>query len=190
MKTKHSKQISTSILVASIFAAGFFSGWVAQPQLPSSPLLPVEKQIPLQVCFTPSMRCLPLIETAINMAQHSIYLQCYSFTSAPIAEALHKAHQRGVKVEIIADRSQKTAPYAKIQQLHQAGIPVYIDAVTGIAHNKIIICDEVKVISGSYNFSNAAENRNAENLIIIEDQKTAQQYLQNWYHRKALATPL
>ncbi len=36
------------------------------------------------------------------------------------------------------------------------------------------------VITGSFNFSKAAEDENAENLIIIRDRELAERYLENW----------
>jgi hypothetical protein len=38
-----------------------------------------------------------------------------------------------------------------------AAIPVYIDAEHAIAHNKIMVIDGQTVITGSFNFTNAAE---------------------------------
>ena len=61
-----------------------------------------------------------------------------------------------------------------------AGIPTYIDAKHAIAHNKIIIIDRRIVITGSFNFTRAAEENNAENLLIITSPELAEKYLQNW----------
>ena len=48
-------------------------------------------------------------------------------------------------------------------------IPVFIDDRHAIAHNKIMIIDNRVVITGSFNFTMAAENKNAENLLILDD---------------------
>lgn len=64
-----------------------------------------------------------------------------------------------------------------------AGIPVWIDTKPVIAHNKIIIIDEKEVITSSFNFTDAAQKRNAENLVFITDTQLAQEYINNW-HRK------
>lgn len=52
--------------------------------------------------------------------------------------------------------------------LFNAGIPVFIDSRHAIAHNKIILIDGETILTGSFNFSNAAEQSNAENLLILE----------------------
>jgi phosphatidylserine/phosphatidylglycerophosphate/cardiolipin synthase-like enzyme len=49
-----------------------------------------------------------------------------------------------------------------------------------IAHNKIMIIDGETVITGSFNFTKAAEEKNAENLLVIRDKKLAEQYIKNW----------
>ncbi len=64
-------------------------------------------------------------------------------------------------------------------QLNQT-IPVKIDTVHAIAHNKIMIIDGETVITGSFNFTKAAEQNNAENLLVIHDRKLAERYVRNW----------
>ena len=59
-------------------------------------------------------------------------------------------------------------------------IPTLIDAKHAIAHNKVMVIDEETVITGSFNFSKAAEQENAENLLIIHDRALAAKYLENW----------
>jgi phosphatidylserine/phosphatidylglycerophosphate/cardiolipin synthase-like enzyme len=95
--------------------------------------------------------------------------QVYSFTSGPIAKALTNAHKQGIKVEAILDKSQRSKRYTSATYLKKAGIPVYIDSVHAIAHNKIMIIDRETVITGSFNFTRAAEEKNAENLLIIKN---------------------
>jgi len=116
----------------------------------------------------------------MEQAKTSVLVQAYSFTSAPIAKALLNAHKRGVKVEVILDKSQKTQKYSSATFLNNQGIPVKIDAQHTIAHNKVMIIDGETVITGSFNFTKAAEESNAENLLIIHDKKLAERYIKNW----------
>jgi hypothetical protein len=101
------------------------------------------------VCFTPGGHCTDLIINAIGGAQTSMLVQAYSFTSAPIAKALLDAHKRGVPVQVILDKSQRTEKYSSADFLANQGVPTTIDAVHTIAHNKIIIDGET-VITGSF----------------------------------------
>jgi phosphatidylserine/phosphatidylglycerophosphate/cardiolipin synthase-like enzyme len=107
-------------------------------------------------------------------------VQAYSFTSAAIAGAIVEAHKRGVAVQVVLDRGQRTEKYSSADFVAHAGIPTFIDAKHPIAHNKIIIIDEMVVITGSFNFTKAAEEKNAENLLVIHDPELAERYLENW----------
>ena len=51
------------------------------------------------------------------------------------------------------------------------------DGIAGLMHHKVFIIDESIVVFGSYNFSQNAEQRNDENLIIIHDPLIAGQFL-------------
>jgi phosphatidylserine/phosphatidylglycerophosphate/cardiolipin synthase-like enzyme len=135
---------------------------------------------PTQVCFSPGGDCTEAIVRAIDGAKSEILVQAYSFTSAPIAKALLHAHKRGVKVQVILDKSQRKARYTSATFLANSGMPTYIDSRHAIAHNKIMIIDKETVITGSFNFTKAAEEKNAENLLIIRDEELAKIYLVNW----------
>ena len=102
------------------------------------------------------------------------------FTSKPIAQAVVDAHKRGVKVEVVLDKSQRTEKYTEADFIAHAGVPTRIDAQHEIAHNKIIIIDDETVVTGSFNFTRAAQQHNAENLLIIKSKTLADQYTTNW----------
>ena len=137
----------------------------------------------INLCFTPPSGCGNLIAREISKAEYSIYLQAYGFTSKPIIRELLRAKERGVKVHILLDKSNQIENEKRINEFKGQNIDINIDKVSGIAHNKVIIID--KVITGSFNFTNAADNVNAENVIMVEDEKVAQQYLQNWLSRRS-----
>jgi phosphatidylserine/phosphatidylglycerophosphate/cardiolipin synthase-like enzyme len=96
----------------------------------------------------------------------------YSFTSTAIAKALVDAHNRGVKITVVLDKSNRTQNYSAADFVAHAEIPCYIDAKHAIAHNKIILIDGRTIITGSFNFTKAAESSNAENLLVIHDHTT------------------
>jgi phosphatidylserine/phosphatidylglycerophosphate/cardiolipin synthase-like enzyme len=147
-----------------------------------------EDQI-VQICFTPGGQCRQLVEEAIGGAQHTILVQAYFFTAPTIAKALVAAHQRGVNVKILIDRSQLTKKNSQISFLLKKGIPVWVDMIQGIAHNKVMILDEDYVLTGSFNWTDAAQQQNAENLILIRDRHINQIYQENWERRMAQAQP-
>lgn len=134
----------------------------------------------VRVYFSPKGGCTEAITEAVGKAKESVLVQAYSFTSTPIAKALSDAQKRGVKCQIILDKSQKTEKYSEADFCAHAGISTYIDATHKIAHNKVMVIDSKTVISGSFNFTKAAEEGNAENILILESPELAKKYTANW----------
>jgi len=92
-------------------------------------------------------------------------------------------------VEVILDKGQRTEDDTQAGLLLQAGIPVRIDAAHAIAHNKVMVIDEETVIIGSFNLTQSAEERNAENLLVLRDRALAERYETNWQKHKTHAEP-
>ena len=172
-----------SMMVSLALVVGFASGYLYYDQnLPQ--VFSVEDKTPTyNVCFSPEGQCEKLAIHAINSAKSELLVQSYSFTSKPIANALIQAHKRGVKVSLLFDQSQLKAPYSQVQRLKQNGIQTKVDCVEGIAHNKVIIIDGERLVTGSYNFSKSANSRNAENMIYINNPDLARTYKQKWIER-------
>lgn len=138
------------------------------------------------VCFTPGDRCDLRLISAIRSAHSTIEVQAYQLTSKPIQRALVGAYQSGVKVEIILDKSQLWSKReAPALYLSTFNIPIWIDNKVKIAHNKVMIIDGKEVITGSYNYSRAAQYSNAENMVIIRSSEIAGQYQRNFDYRLA-----
>ncbi|MBR9984225.1 MAG: phospholipase D family protein [Wolbachia endosymbiont of Homalodisca vitripennis] len=138
------------------------------------------------VCFTPRGNCAEQITNAIDQAQKFILIQAYTFTSKPIAQSLIRAKKRGIDIKVILDESQTSSKHSVINELFEHKIPIWIDFKPAIAHSKVIIIDEQKIITGSFNFSDAAQQRNAENLLIITgDSPLVEQYVKNWKNRQS-----
>jgi phosphatidylserine/phosphatidylglycerophosphate/cardiolipin synthase-like enzyme len=144
---------------------------------------------PIQVWFSPKGGCTEAVVRELSAAKASVLVQAYSFTSTPIAKALLEAHKRGVKVEVILDKSQRTEKYSEADFLVNVGIPTRIDAQHAIAHNKIIVIDGATVITGSFNFTKNAEESNAENLLVIRSPELAAKYAANWNAHCAHSEP-
>jgi len=110
-----------------------------------------EKPSTSEVYFSPHGGCTDAIIRELNKAKNSILVQAYSFTSALIAKALLNAHKRGVKVEVILDKSQRTDEYSSATFFLNQGILVRIRVKHAIAHKKVMITDGETVITGSSN---------------------------------------
>jgi hypothetical protein len=135
----------------------------------------------VHACFAPEhhggLTCTDQIVSAIAGAHQVILVQAYGFTSPPIAKALADAHKRGIEVRVILDRNNLKEGAAFLQHM---GITPLIDSNHAIAHNKVMVIDVREVITGSFNFTKAAQEKNAENVVFINDPATATAYAQNW----------
>ena len=131
--------------------------------------------------FSPNGGCTQAIVEQLKIAKKSVLVQAFSFTSTPIARALVNAKKRGVDVQVILDKTNRSDSYSGATFLANEGIPTYIDSIHKIAHNKVMVIDGETVITGSFNFTKAAENGNAENLLVITHAaELAQRYTANW----------
>jgi phosphatidylserine/phosphatidylglycerophosphate/cardiolipin synthase-like enzyme len=108
---------------------------------------------PTQVYFSPNRGCTEVIIRKIDLAKKEILVQPYSFTSQPIAKDLLGAHKRGVKVQDVMVKSQRSKKYTSATFLANVGIPTYIDPAHFIAHNKVMVIDREIVIRWSFNFT-------------------------------------
>ncbi len=132
----------------------------------------------IEVYFSPEDGSLEHILKAVGGAQESIYFMTYSFTSDELAEAILQRANAGVTVQGVFDKDQyHSNAGTEYDNLHDAGLDVWLDGNPRLMHHKVIIIDKKIVITGSYNFSNNAEHSNDENTLIIHNQDIAAQYM-------------
>ena len=134
----------------------------------------------IEVYFSPKGGCTDAIVRELDKARGEVLVQAFTITSSPIAQAISKAYARGVKVVVILDESQLTDHYSSATYLSNHGVPCFVDGKHAIAHNKIMVIDDQTVITGSFNFTVAAEKDNAENLVIMHRPELAAKYSANF----------
>ena len=145
----------------------------------------------VRVAFTPGDNIAALIIDEIREAKSDVRVHAYLFTSKAIANALIGALRRGVKVEAIADAGEYEKGNSPVlPRLVQHGAIVYLNDRQKSSHNKIVLIDasqaRATVITGSYNFTRAAQSQNAENVVILSGNRDiAQRYLRNWEFHKS-----
>jgi len=105
----------------------------------------------------------------INQAEAFINIAMYIFTDREIALPLVKARERGVKVRLYLDQDQVDYQYSQSRFLVQRGIKTRISSNNYIMHHKFAIIDNRLLLTGSYNWTFSANNRNDENLMVIDD---------------------
>ena len=119
--------------------------------------------------FSPNGDALQIILHGISGAKESILVAAYSFTSKPVSEALLAAHKRGVKVAVVADQKGNSDRYTAINFMANHGIPVRVNGRYAIMHHKFMVIDGTAVQLGSFNYSAAAVEKNAENVLLLKD---------------------
>lgn len=135
----------------------------------------------IEIGFSPNGSSLDIILRGIQQAQKSILVAAYSFTSKPISTALLEAHNRGISVQVIADKKSNSGKYSAVTFLANHGVPVRVNGNYQIFHHKFMVIDGLHVETGSFNYSAAAVNRNAENVLMIWNTKEiAEKYTQQW----------
>lgn len=106
------------------------------------------------VCFVPGyFDCASVAVDEINRAQRLVDMQCDGLTEPHIAQVLFQARQRGVQVRLIVDKIDPKKRDGKTIMLAQAGIPVWVDYVPRIVHNKVMVIDGAVLLASSFNWT-------------------------------------
>ncbi len=164
------------IAIVGTLAVGF---WIAPSQAVGPK--PKSKKTTIEALFSPDGGCADRIIEEIDDAKKAIRAQAYFFTSKPISKALVAAQKRGVEVEVIMDGSRKKGKWNRWRVMRRDGVTIYFDDEHATANNKIMLIDRRTIITGSYNYTKAAEEKNAENIIIIKyDKALFSKFLENY----------
>jgi phosphatidylserine/phosphatidylglycerophosphate/cardiolipin synthase-like enzyme len=174
-----------------LFVLGWLHGRLRRPQAPAGH---GPWNTSWAVYFSPNGGATDAIIEGIRGAKRTIRVQAYLLYSTRLAGALVRAHQRGVRVQVILDAHAQPhhPPVSAVARLVAAGIAVSLDAQHAWAHDKVMILDGEIVITGSYNWTVAAEQQNGENLLVIRDSRLAGVYTENWWrhaHHSTLYRP-
>jgi phosphatidylserine/phosphatidylglycerophosphate/cardiolipin synthase-like enzyme len=132
----------------------------------------------LEVYFSPDDGVAEHIVALIQGAKQSISFLAYSFTSDDIASAMLEKAREGVTVSGVVESSQVSADLGdEFDNLHRAGVDVRLDGNPHNMHHKVIIIDGQIVVTGSYNFSASAEEKNDENALVIYNPDIASKFM-------------
>lgn len=149
----------------------------------------------IEAAFTPGEDAAGLIVRRIGEARSTVQVQAYLFTHRGIANALLAARKRGVAVEVIGDAAQHASGGLPVlKALERAGATVYLNGAWAAAHDKVVLLDakgdHPVVITGSFNFTPSAQQRNAENVLVVSgDRALAARYAAHFERQRSLSTP-
>ncbi|RJQ24581.1 phospholipase D family protein [Candidatus Parcubacteria bacterium] len=174
--------LTTSFACCCFFIIGYCTRWLEDSPNPPEIIPQAQKTDDICVHFSPNGGCTNEIMRNLGLAKKQVRVFAYSFTSEPIAQTLILLAMGGIDVQVIIDSG--SAKRSEADNLASNGVKVYLDSKHAIMHSKVIIIDDDTVISGSFNFSKNAEERNHENLIIIKSPKLVKLYLNEWEKHK------
>jgi phosphatidylserine/phosphatidylglycerophosphate/cardiolipin synthase-like enzyme len=126
--------------------------------------------------FSPNRGAADSVIGFVDRCNHTLDIAVYSFTHDGIADAVIRAHHRGVKVRVLTDKTQAGNAYADDEKLEAEGIEVRRDTQSGLMHHKIAIGDGTAVGLGSFNWSKSADTRNAENWNVCRIKYVIKEY--------------
>lgn len=128
-----------------------------------------------EVLFSPKGDIESHLVKLTDETKKTLDIMMYSFTSEELAKAVVRASKRKVMIRILLDETQAAGKHSKDEFLIEHGINIRIEDREGLMHNKVVIIDGKTVITGSYNWTESAENKNQENAIIFtaEDDEEA-----------------
>ena len=154
-----------------------------EPQVVEIEKIPTNDWI--QIYFTPSLDCENNIIAQIEKAK-KMDIAVYAITNDNIVDAILAAQKRGAKIRIITDRLQSKGKGSLVPELESAGLPVRRNTVHKIMHNKFAVFDGREIVTGSYNWTDAASNSNSENCVFFRQPNTKAfsnrfQYLWDFY---------
>jgi hypothetical protein len=134
-----------------------------------------------EALFFPSETNEQRLVQQLNTAQHSLLVCVFTITNNALRDAVIRAHDRGVQVRVISDDECMNQQGSDIYDMKAYGIPCKSDTDPAAhMHNKFVVIDSQVLITGSFNWTVAASNRNQENLVFLYDTDLSQRYTEEF----------
>lgn len=142
-----------------------------------NPRVTLENGVTIENYFSPNGGAQKAILDRLKAAKKNIRVTAFTFTDTPMADVLKAKHKEGVQVQGVFEARNNSAIGAEYAKLKHAGLDILEDGNCYILHSKLFIIDDKTVVMGSYNFTDAANRTNDENVLIIDDPALAKQYI-------------
>ena len=135
-----------------------------------------EEQAPnISSFFSPGEECRTAILNEIKHAKRSLDICVFTITDNQISKEIENTFKR-IPVRIISDNDKSGDLGSDIYRFHQNGLKVKIDETDKHMHHKFMIIDNKRVLTGSYNWTVSAAEKNEENIIILNDIQTVNRF--------------
>ena len=157
------------------------------PEVKLAKLLIDDENHVAQAFFSPDDELKSLLITLIDAEKKSIKIAIYTFTDKMISKALMRAHERGIAIECVVDPAYGNDRYSKIAHIANKGIPVWVyqssleERASSLMHNKFALFEDnighhSLIWTGSFNFTVRADERNQENVVILDNKRIIEKF--------------
>ncbi len=126
--------------------------------------------------FSPGDKCRNRIRDLLREAQETVDICVFTITDNSISDSIIDTHARGVNVRVISDNDKAQDKGSDLQRLKRMGVGVAFDHTADHMHNKFAVFDGRILVSGSYNWTRSAADRNEENIIVTDDQRLVERF--------------
>lgn len=135
----------------------------------------------VEVLFSPEDQVEDKLLALASEADSSIHFLAYTFTLDGLGQALLDKYAAGVDVRGVFEGDMLPGSTGtEYDRFRRAGMDIRLDGNPGLMHEKLMIIDGEIVVIGSYNFTRAADERNDENLLVIQDSALAGRFEQEF----------
>jgi len=130
--------------------------------------------------FSPNDNSVHALTQQFRIASDSVDICVFTITDDRITQAIRQAHDHNVKIRIITDNDKAFDPGSDVSQIRNLGIPIVTDKDSNHMHHKYAIFDGKTLLSGSYNWTRSAAERNEENFVITHEAKLVHSFQRNF----------
>ena len=130
--------------------------------------------------FAPREECAETLQRLLDDARHSVDICVFTITDNSVVRRVLAAHRRGVKLRIVSDNEKSLDRGSDIDRLRQEGVPVRLDRSENHMHHKFALFDRRLLVTGSYNWTRSADERNRENIAVTDDRRLVEQFLEEF----------
>jgi phosphatidylserine/phosphatidylglycerophosphate/cardiolipin synthase-like enzyme len=124
--------------------------------------------------FSPPDHVMDKLIAFVQAAKKSVRFIAFTYTDKDLANAMIERAKKGLTVEGVIEN--RGASQGAFPMFVCANLPVKTDGNKYTMHHKVIIIDDQIVITGSFNFTNSADESNDDNVIVLHSPAVAQLY--------------
>ena len=133
-----------------------------------------------EVLFEPRDDSMTRLRQLLDASRSSLRICVFTITDDRVTRSIIDAHRRGVAVRVISDDDKSFDRGSDIERLRQEGIEVRCDRLPDHMHHKFAVFDNVTAVTGSYNWTRGAAEKNHENLLITDDPRLVTPYVEEF----------